>query len=321
MDNDNGLSVVLGAGQIGSRIVDRLLARGQRVRLVNRASALPERPNLEQVRGDLRDLAFAESALRGARVVYDCMNPAYDRWPMELLPIARGALHGATRAGARLVALDCLYMYGRPNGPMREDSPLAPCSKKGQLRVELGELRLSAHRRGDLQVAIGRASDFFGSALPYSGWSDRFYQRVLHGKSAQCLGDPDQLHAYTYVEDIARSLIVLGERDEAPGQVWHLPTLPAESPRTLATRLGRALGLDIKMSRVPKLAVRAIGLFVPFMREVVEMMYQWDVPFSVDDSRFRRTFGIAPTPIETQVAEVAAWARRHYGLDGAVATA
>jgi len=162
------LHVVLGAGQIGSRLSKLLLARGYRVRVVARQQATSTTPRLDQVGGDMTDLAFAERATCGAAVVYDCMNPPYHQWPELLLPIARGALHGAAKAGAKLVALDCLYMYGAPDAPISEDTPLAPCSRKGELRVELGELRTAAHARGDARVTIGRASDFLGANLPFS---------------------------------------------------------------------------------------------------------------------------------------------------------
>jgi nucleoside-diphosphate-sugar epimerase len=327
------LHVVFGAGQVGSRLASRLAARGLRVRVVRRGTApltvsgaiagpagaagAAGSARLESVSGDASDLAFAAEAAAGAAVIYDCMNPPYHRWPTQLLPMARGALHGAAKSGARLVALDCLYMYGRPEGPMREDTPLAPCSKKGALRVALGELRLDAHRRGDARITIGRASDFFGADLPFSSWSDRFYTRVLAGKPAECLGDPDMPHAYTYVDDIARALVTLGERDEALGHVWHLPTNPAESTRALTTRLGRALGVRAEVTRVPRLALRALGLFSPFLREAVEMIYQWEVPFELDDTRFRTTFGEGPTPIDEAVEQTAAWARAHYRLSAA----
>jgi nucleoside-diphosphate-sugar epimerase len=262
----------------------------------------------------MMDLAFAEEALAGASVVYDCMNPSYDKWPEQLLPIARGALHGAARAGASLVALDCLYMYGRPHGAMREDSPLTPCSKKGELRVQLAAERFAAHRRGDVRVAVGRASDFFGPNLPQSAFSDRFYQRVLAGKPAECMGDPDQLHSYTYVEDIARALATLGGDTRSFGEVWHLPTPAAETTRQLNVRMGRALGLDIKTARLPKWLVRGSGLFQPIMRELHEMMYQWETPYVLDDSKFRATFGVSATAMEVAVAETARWAREHYKL-------
>jgi nucleoside-diphosphate-sugar epimerase len=308
--------VVLGAGQIGSRLAKLLIARGHHVRMVARGPAASTESSAEQIEhfsGDMTDLAVAEQATRGAAVVYDCMNPPYHRWPQLLLPIARGALHGAARAGAKLVALDCLYMYGAPSRPMTEDTPLAPCSKKGALRVELGELRMSAHQRGDVRVTIGRASDFFGENLPFSCWNDRFFQRIFAGKPGECMGDPDLPHSYTYVEDVARALMTLGERPEANGRVFHLPTSPAESTRALTQRLGRALGLHADVRRLNRLVLRAAGLFSPFMREVAEMTYQWEVQFVVDDRRFRETFGYGPTPIEQAVAATARWAEQRFG--------
>lgn len=306
--------VVLGAGQIGSRLTKRLLDRGHTVRVVAREhAATSSEPRLERLAGDITDLAFTEQATRGAAVVYDCMNPPYHKWPELLLPIARAALHGAAKAGAKLVALDCLYMYGRPSGPMTEDAALVPCSKKGALRVELGELRLAAHRRGDNRVTIGRASDFFGADLQFSAWNNRFFERIFAGKPGECMGDPDMPHSYTYVEDIARALVTLGENDRADGRVWHLPTAPAESTRALTQRLGRALGLDADVRRLNSLVLRAIGLFSPFMREVAEMTYQWEVPFVIDDTRFRQTFGYGATPVDQAVAATAQWATQRFG--------
>jgi nucleoside-diphosphate-sugar epimerase len=309
-DLPGDLHVVLGAGQIGSRLTRLLLARGHRVRLVQqrpRQPAAAAQPRLERVFGDLTDLTFAEAATAGARVVYDCLNPPYHEWPRLLLALGRGALHGATRAGAKLVALDCLYMFGRPTGPISETSPHAPCSKKGELRVALEQLRLDAHRRGELQVAIGRASDFFGPDLPFSCWNDRFFTRLYAGKPGECMGDPDQPHAYTFVDDIAQALATLGARDEGTG-VWVLPTAPAETTRQLTARLGAALGLDARVERLPRWLLKTIGLFSPFMREVAEMTYQWELPFLVDDSRFVATFGQRATPLADAVAITAAWA-------------
>jgi nucleoside-diphosphate-sugar epimerase len=307
---DKPLHVVLGAGQIGSRLAQTLLARGERVRVVRRGSGAPAGAELRQ--GDIREFSFAAEATAGASVIYDCMNPSYDQWHEQLLAINRGSLHAARSAGAKLVALDCLYMYGRPDGKMREDSPRQPCSRKGELRVQLEQLRMGAHQRGELKVAVARASDFFGAGLQQSAFSDRFFERVLAGKSAECFGDPDLPHSYTYAEDVVTALATLGARNEADGQIWHIPTPAAESTRALNERMGRALGITITTSRVPKLLMRTLGLFDPIMRELAEMMYQWEVPYVLDDSRFTRTFGIAATPIDEAVAQVASWARAHY---------
>lgn len=309
----SNLHVVLGAGQIGSRLANLLHQRGHRVRLVQRRRPAQVEQRFEHVFGDITDLKFAESVGRDATAVYDCMNPPYHEWPKLLLALGSASLHTARTAGARLVALDCLYMYGRPNGPMTEESPRLPCSRKGKLRVELETLRLEALRSGT-PVAIGRASDFFGPNLQYSAWSDRFFQRLFVGKPGECLGDPDQPHSYTFADDIARALATLGQHPEPPNGVWHLPTPPAESTRKLVRRLGQALALpDANVVRVPRLAQQALGVFIPFVREAAEMAYQWEQPFIIDDSKFVRTFGFGPTPIEQAVAATVAWAQERFG--------
>jgi len=312
MNANKALHVVLGAGQIGPRVRDLLLAQGHRVRMVRQGAAGPAQPHLEWRSGDIREPAFAAAVAEGASVIYDCMNPPYHRWPELLLPIAQGALHAAARSGARLVALDCLYMYGRPAGPLSEDSPLNPCSKKGELRVQLAHLRLGAHARGDVRVAIGRASDFFGTNLPYSAFGERFYQRILAGKPAECTGDPDQPHAYSYADDVARGLVTLGAHEAALGHVWHLPTNPAESTRALVARIGRGLGVEATTKRVPSWMLRSLGVFSPVLRELVEMTYQWEAPFEVDDRRFVRAFGGGATPVDDAVRDIVRWAQGRY---------
>lgn len=316
MNDDGKLHVVLGAGQIGTRLSEILLTRGHRVRQVRRGQAGPQRRGLEWASGDITDLRFAEEVGRGAAVVYDCMNPLYHQWPDLLLPIAEGGIRAASSSGSRLVALDCLYMYGKPNGPMTERTPMAPSSKKGELRVKLAERRLAAHRGGEAEVTIGRASDFFGANLPYSYFSERFFERIIKGRSAEAFGDPDLPHSYTYADDVARSLAILGDRKEAAGEVFLLPTPAAETTRTLMQKVGAALGLDVNVSRVPSWVVRAIGLVSPMMREMHEMIYQWEVPFVVDDTKFRTTFGVEATPLPQAIEETAAWARKRFGLAG-----
>ena len=284
----SNLHVVFGSGQIGSRVARLLAERGDRVRVVARHP----RGGTETLAGDGRDLAFAATAGAGATTVIDCMNPPYHKWQADLLAMGKGSLHAAKASGAKLVALDCLYMYGAPDAPMTEATPNAPCSKKGRLRVELADLRLGSGQ----PIAIGRASDFFGSGLDSSWWSPRAFARLAAGKGMELLGDPDQPHSYSYADDVARGIVALATSD-ATG-VWHLPTLPAISTRALATQMFA----NAKFTRLSPLLLRAIGLFQPFMKELIEMGYQWDKPFVIDDGKFRARFGIEPTPLAEQVA-------------------
>lgn len=310
----NTVHVVLGAGQIGSLLVDSLRARGASVRQVRRTAGGSAPPGVELRVGSVADPAFAREAMAGAAVVYHCVNPSYDRWSTELLPNTRGILAGAAAAGSRLVVLDNLYMYGKADQhAMDESTPVAPSSRKGRLRAEAAELLLDAHARGEARVVIGRASDFYGPGVVNAHFGDRFWTRILAGRPGECLGDPEAPHAFTYAPDVVRGLLALGEAADADyGRPWMLPTAEAVSPAELTRRLGAALGLDARVTRIPGAVLTVAGWFVPMMRELAEMRYQWEGPYRVVDARFRARFGFAATPLDEGVAATAAWVERRY---------
>lgn len=310
------LHLVLGAGQIGPLVAERLLARGLRVRIARKSAAPSRLAGVETVALDVRDPAAVAKAAEGAAVVYHCANPLYHQWHELLLPMTRGIVEGTARAGARLVVLDNLYMYG-DTARMNEQTPVAPVSKKGALRAEAAQLMLDADARGDLRVAIGRAADFFGPDAPLAAaFGERFFRRALAGKSGECLGDPDMPHAYSYTPDVAAGLVALGlaERADDARGVWMLPVQPAESTRAVIGRFARALGGTLGVSTVPTWILRAMGLLSPVVREVVEMTYQWRQPFVVDDAKFRAAFGFGATAWDEAIGATAAWGRAAYGV-------
>lgn len=304
--------VVLGSGQIGTGLARLLHARGHEVVSVRR-SAKGGADGVQVVVGDVADPAFAKQVAAGADVLYHVMNPAYHRWAAELPKLTDGVLHAAETSGARLVVLDNLYAFGRMGGvAMREDSVEAPCSKKGELRQAMAARLFAAHHAGKARVAIGRASDFVGPEIVQAHIGERFFQRVLAGKAGECMGDPALPHAFSYGPDVVAGLAKLGEDDAALGHAWHLPTLPARAMNDWAVALGKELGRSIRVTSVPGFVVRMLGVFVPEMRELVEMRYQWAEPYLLDDARARATFGLEPTAFEDQVRATAAWAKRAY---------
>lgn len=315
------LHVIAGAGQIGPMIAQRLLARGLRVRMIRRGAFTDVPSGAETVSAQLADPAAAADAMRGASVVYHCANPRYHRWAEELVPLARGITEGAARSGARLVALDNLYMYRVPSdGRLAEDTEIAPVSRKGALRVEAAAVMLDAHTRGDVPVAIGRASDFFGPRCTNAILGERFWTKLFAGRPVEVLGDADQPHTYSYGPDVADALVTLGLSDpllstgaDVYGRVWHLPALPAESTRTWVRRFAHAIGVEPRCTRLSPLLLRVAGLFVPEAAELPEMIYQWRTPFLLDDSQFRARFAAAPTSLVAAVNATLAWARPAYG--------
>jgi nucleoside-diphosphate-sugar epimerase len=309
---DNGeFHVVFGTGPVGMSVMDALVQRGShRVRMVNRSgrASVPER--VEILGGDVTDEAFTREASRGASVVYFALNPPYDKWP-ELFPgLQAGVLEGAASARAKLIAMENLYMYGPTDGrPLTEDLPYAPNTRKGRVRARMSDELMEAHKSGRVRVAIGRASDFFGPRVLTSAAGEQVFGRALEGKSSQVAGDLSQPHTYTYVPDIGKGLVILGEREEALGQVWHLP-----SPETLTTRefvemIFEEVGKPARLQAAPKILLRAIGLFNPGIRETIEMLYEFEEPFVVDHSKFEQAFGEYATPLKEAIGETVRWYR------------
>jgi nucleoside-diphosphate-sugar epimerase len=303
--------VVLGAGTIGTTIAEQLAAAGEAVRLVSRTGRNPGIGGVEPATADLTDPAAVRSVAAGARVAYFACQPAYTNWPKGFPPLAEGVLGGLAGTGTRLVVVDNLYMYGPTGGrPITEDLPHAATTRKGRARAALAERFLAAHRAGDVPVAIGRASDYFGPRGVDSTHGERFFAPLLAGKAVQAFGDVDLPHAVTYVPDFARALIELGRHDRALGDAWHVPTAPAVSQRTFAEMAARAAGVPApRLSRVTKPMLLLVGLFVPPAREMIEMTYEFEEPFLLDSSKFERAFGIGPTPLEEALAATVAWWR------------
>jgi nucleoside-diphosphate-sugar epimerase len=311
MPDNAELHVVFGTGAVGMSVMDALVQRSpRRVRMVNRSGRASVPEGVEVVGGDAADPTFTREASAGASVVYFALNPPYDKWPELFPPLQTGVLEGAASAGAKLIAMENLYMYGLTGGrPLTEDLPYAPNTRKGTVRARMSEELMEAHQSGKVRVAIGRASDFFGPRVIASAAGEQVFGRAVEGKSAQVAGDPDQPHTYTYAPDIGRGLVALGEHVEALGQVWHLP-----SPETLTTRqfvetIFEEVGKPARIQAAPKIVLRVMGLFNPGMREMIEMLYEFEEPFVVDDSKFEQAFGEQATPLKEAIGETVRWYR------------
>jgi nucleoside-diphosphate-sugar epimerase len=310
--NDNKYHVIFGTGPVGMAVMEELVKQGKRVRLVNRSGRASAPEGVEVQAGDARNPEVTRELCRGAAVVYNCTNPPYTQWP-ELFPaLQAGVLAGAAAAGARLVVMENVYMYGPSGGqPLTEDRPYAAATRKGRVRAKMAEELLTAHQRGQVQVAIGRASDFFGPRALLAAMGERVFYPALQGKAAQIYGDVDQLHTQSYIPDIGRGLVILGERDEALGQAWHLPGPETVTTRRFIELIFAETGHRPKIQVMPKFLLKTLALFLPIMRELDEMLYEFEEPFILDYSKFERAFGNHATPLQEAIRTTVDWYRRH----------
>src|SRR5450755_62511 len=303
------MDVIFGFGQVGQALARELVGRGRQVRVVSRSGRGPLLNGVDHVAGDASRPAFCRAVCTGAEVVYLCLNAPYDRWAEELPPLQEAVLAGAEGSSSKLVVLENVYMYGPHDGPLTESLPYAATDMKGVTRSRMSEALLAAHRSGRVRVAIGRASDFFGPGVIASQLGERAFAPLLAGKAVQMIGDPDAPHSYAYVPDVARALATLGERDEADGRVWHLPSVETRSTREMLGLAGQIAGVEAKVAAIAPVLLAVLARVNPMVREVRAVGYQLDRPFVVDSSAFERAFDIGATPLEEALTATIDWYR------------
>ncbi len=307
---DQPLHVVFGTGQVGRALAARLAASGLTVRAVSRSRPRALAEAVDWRAADLTDPEAAIDAGKGAAVAYQCLNAPYTQWPELFPPLQRHVLAAAERADALLVTLENVYGYGPTGGTaMTEDLPLSATTSKGRTRAAMTAELLAAEEAGRVRIAIGRAADFFGAGVTESTLGSRVFDNALTGKRADFLGNPDLLHSYSYVPDIATGLMTLGTDDRAVGQVWHLPGPETVTTRAVLDLIADEVGHPVAVRSVPKVAMRVLGVVSPMMRGLAEMSYEFEQPFVLDTSKYQSAFATATTPLATAITDTIAWYR------------
>ena len=312
---------VLGAtGGIGRAITHELARRGHRVTPASHSgSAVLD--GVDTIAFDHTDRAATLAACAGADVVVMAGQPPYPEWVDAFPSIMDNVIAGVAAAGARLVAVDNLYMYAPATGPLTEDAPEHASDAKGMLRRRLGEKVLEAHRSGRIRATIGRFSDYYGPNGTNSGLAMMGILPALAGRRPRGLWNLDQPHTFHYLPDAARGFATLVEDERADGRAWILPAAPAVTQRELLGLVSDATGSKTP-GVLPHAAIWAAGLFDPMIRESRSVRVQYDRPWVVDATNFETTFGrIAVTPHRTAVAATVASFRESSTDSSAVTSA
>ncbi|MEO2131616.1 MAG: NAD-dependent epimerase/dehydratase family protein [Microbacterium sp.] len=306
--------VIVGAGPVGSSLARILAGDGEPVIVVTRSGSELGGDGIRSIAADASDPEALTRIASGAAAIYNCANPgSYTQWERLWPPLGSALLTAAESTGAVLVTMSNLYGYGPVTEPMTAQMPLNPTDHKGALRARMWEEARAAHEAGRIRATEARASDYIGPTLPVaSGLLARYAQATLVGKPASVFADPDVPHAWTAIDDVARTLVMLGRDERAWGRPWLVPSNPPVSVREALRRLSAAVGApEPRLRVVPRWLLKTGGLVVPLLREVDGMLYQFDAPFEVDATETEQTFGIRPTNWDQLLAETArAWRER-----------
>jgi nucleoside-diphosphate-sugar epimerase len=297
------LHTIVGAGAVGSGTAIHLAEAGHDVRVVTRSGTGPTHPGIELVAADASDVARLTELSRGAHAVYNCANPPYDKWATAWPPLAASFIGAAEATDARLVTMSNLYGFAQDTRPMRATDELEPFTRKGQIRTDMWHDARAAHDAGRVRATEARASDYFGPGIgETSHLGDRVVPRTIAGKSVSMVGAVDVIHSWSYIDDVCATLATLGTDDRSLGRPWHVPTLDPTTATEMVHHLCAEAGVaPVKVSRIPKVALRAAGLFMPVMRELIEMLYQFEAPFVIDATDTTDVFGIEATSLDVQM--------------------
>lgn len=306
--------VIVGAGPVGSSLARILADDGEPVVVITRSGSTPGGDGITSIAADASDPQALTRAAAGAAVIYNCANPgSYTQWERLWPPLASALLAAAESTGAVLVTMSNLYGYGPVTVPMTAQMPLRPTDHKGALRAKMWDDARAAHEAGRIRATEARASDYIGPTLPVaSGLLARYAESTLAGKPASVFADPDVPHAWTAIDDVARTLAALGRDERAWGCPWLVPSNPPVSVREALRELSTAVGApEPRLRVVPRWLLQTGGLVVPLLREVDGMLYQFDAPFEVDASETEQTFDIRPAHWDQLIATTArAWQQR-----------
>jgi nucleoside-diphosphate-sugar epimerase len=307
------LHTLLGAGgTIGNQLLPVLLQNNQRVRLVSRKAKSSLKA--ETVTADVTNFEQVLYAVKGSDIVYLVVGLSYDVrvWKESWPKIMTNVIEACKANSCKLIFFDNVYMYGKVDGAMTEETPFNPISKKGEIRAAIASQLLNEMKAGNIKALIARSADFYGPVgFSVSAANMLVFGNLKKGKTAQWLVNAKVPHSFTYVPDAGKALYLLANREEAFGQTWHMPT--AYNPLTgkeFIKEAGRQMNKNDRYSIISKGMMRMAGLFNRTIKESIEMAYQNEFPYLFDSLKFNKAFNFEPTSYNNGIRQTAEWALR-----------
>jgi nucleoside-diphosphate-sugar epimerase len=288
------MQTILGAGgAIGKELAKELKGYTDKVRLVSRS---PQKVNEEDelVTADLTNAAQTAAAIKGSYTVYLTAGLPYRLkvWQQQWPVIMQNVINACKQYNTKLVFFDNIYMYDSTDlSNMTEETPVNPPSKKGKVRAQIAQMLMDEVHNGRLKAMITRSADFYGPGINSSMLQETVYKNFLKGKKATWMADASKIHSFTYTPDAAKAMAMLGNDPDAYNEVWHLPTSSEKlNGRQWVELFATEMNTAPKLTIAPALLVKAMGFFNPLMKEIHEMLYQFDRDYYFNSSKFNEQF-------------------------------
>ncbi|BFT70947.1 SDR family NAD(P)-dependent oxidoreductase [Paenibacillus sp. P36] len=301
-------AIVIGAtGGTGAAITEELVKRGietiafgrSRQKLEQFARKLGNPKHLTLSVGDAMRPGDIVAQAGGADVLFHCANVPYHEMVNKLIPLGESVMEAAERLAIRVVAIDGIYPYGRKQMELvTEDHPKQPHTIKGNVRLDY-ERMLFSQRWTKAQVMIIRLPDYYGPTANEASYLGSTLEAIAAGKLAFFIGNMQVPREFVYLPDAAAMVAELAGNDFAYGQNWHIPGAGLISGREIVRIARSASGIAKPVIPLKKLGLSLIGMSVPVMKEVVEMLYLTEEPLVLSGEKYKRLIGpIVATPFK-----------------------
>lgn len=307
---------ILGAGgAIGVELAKALTNYTNDIRLVSRN---PKKTNSSDTlfQADLSSREQVFKAVEGSEIVYLMVGFDYNTklWQQMWPPLVKNVIDACLQHNSKLVFFDNVYAIGGNNvNHITESSPISPTSKKGEVRAQVDRLILESVEKKNLNAIIARSADFFSGVKDKSLLMNLVYDNLAKGKKAQWFCNTKVVHSTGYTPDLGKGTAILGNTKDAYNQIWNLPT---DAQKITGDEWINLFAAEMKTSNkyqvLPGWGMKALGVFVPILKEMYEMRYQYDRDYFFDSAKFNKRFNYTPTPNATAVKQtVAALAQKN----------
>ena len=306
-------AIVVGAtGGTGASITEELVKRGIRTVAFGRS-----RQKLEQLKtnlgqpehltiavGDAFRTEDIVSAAEDAEVLFHAANVPYHEMASKLIPLGESVMEAAERLGLKVVAIDGIYPYGRSRmARATEEHPKQPHTKKGKTRLAF-EKMLFDGRWKRAKVLIARLPDYYGPTANEASYLGSTLEAIAAGKMAFFIGTMRVPREFVYLPDAAFMIVEAAGRDDAYGQNWHIPGAGLISGKDIVRIARKASGSSKPVIPLGKIGLSLLGMGVPVMKEVVEMLYLTVEPVVLSGDKYKRLIGpIRSTPFEQGITD------------------
>ncbi|MEC0227526.1 NAD-dependent epimerase/dehydratase family protein [Paenibacillus alba] len=293
-------AIVVGAtGGTGASVVEELVKRGIRTVAFGRS-----RQKLEDLRANLGHpehltIAIGDafrpddivSASEGADVLFHCANVPYHEMVNKLVPLGESVMEAADRLSIKIIVIDGIYPYGRRQmARATEEHPKQPHTRKGKVRLAYEKMLFDA-RWSRAKVMIVRLPDYYGPTANEASYLGSTLEAIAAGKMTFFVGNMRVPREFIYLPDAAFMIVELADRDDAYGQNWHIPgagLIAGSEIVQLAQQASGSAKLVIPLGRV---GLSLLGMAVPVMKEVVEMLYLTEEPLVLSGDKYERLIG------------------------------